>query len=240
MSGPAPPFDLGEDIWHYAGEPEDFPFLADRYRFLNELWLPAICDELSEAQIAVISRFRERRFIKDGQFKQATASRRVLIELLSTQNFVRVLEIGCGKFPLAREIEGLVHYRGIDIDSEAIEQCRSDGLEVGRLGDLPIPTPPFDVAVALYVFQFAIGDDLLAYVAASLREVGSCIVFNAIADDSTVLLGKLVTLSSYWPVLEIVKSPALARREFFFVVGSEASFAVVHQTANALRAILSR
>lgn len=219
MAGPEPE-DIGEGIYLCAVDGDESPpNLSGKHRFLDVLWLPCPLDELRPQQIFVINRFRESRMKSDGQFRHASLSRCAVLSLLQGQKPASVLEVGCGKFPLAREFV-LRRYSAIEIDGEAIEQCRTEGYDVRPLKCFLGDNTSYDLIVSLYALHFAIDAQLVRYLHARVTDLG-CLVFNVIVDDSVAFLRKLALLSAGFPVIRVVKEGCLSNREFFFVLSRE-------------------
>lgn len=232
------PEDIGGNILFYDGvSPEKIPSLSLRRRFLNVLWLPCALGNLSEDQIAIISRFREQHIERDEQFGHAKFARNAMVTLLRMLKIARVLEVGCGKFPIVRD-EHFDRYRGIEIDPMAIKFCKEKDLEVGTVsefhGDDGVM---FDAAIAIYAFHFAISGQLIGLIDRSLAP-GGCVIFNAIVDDSVHFVTTLASLSSAFKVSEIIKTPQLAKREFFVVMGRLNDFNSVPAVSQTLKGLL--
>jgi SAM-dependent methyltransferase len=217
------PVNIGSDILYCDGDASADFQLAGRTRFLNNLWLPCALQQLTPDQIGVINRFREQRISSDGQFASAKYARCAMVHVLSELLAKRVIEIGCGKFPVASDIE-LSWYVGIDIDQVAIDHCRQLGFSVGALSDARDKVDPdkkADAVIALYAFHFAVDRDLIEFLAGSLSERG-LLVFNFIVDDGVNALRTLVSLSEKFCCFRVIKSKLFASKEFFVIMGRSA------------------
>jgi hypothetical protein len=212
------PTDIGEEIVRYDGYDEDTVAALDvsRRRFLDKLWLPCPLSDLSTAQIEIVSRFREQLIDSDTQFTSALRARKAFLTALGAINAERLLEVGCGKFPLAGTLE-LVSYQGIEVDNEAIAFCQNQGLSVSHLEVSKPPSREIDAIVASYVFHFKIGSDLLEYLDLCARS-DAILLFNIIADDTNSVLDLLTQLSNVWPYSRVVKEAAMPRREYWVVL----------------------
>ena len=226
--------ELGSDIILYeGGESAVLAELKDRHRFMNVLWLPCSPNRLSMDQILVVNRFRESRFDHDAQFSHANRSRGALIELLSTFKFQSVLEIGCGKFPIANDLS-IASYRGIDIDCEAIKHCRRLGLDVGTIEDFAgVDKSEFEVAVSLYALHFSVSHKLVSYICRCLAS-SACLVFNLITADGEEPGSELKNQFQIFPIYQIVKNENLATREYFVVMGRKGNQHRVEEIAETL------
>jgi hypothetical protein len=212
------PVDVGEDIFLYDGDdPSVIATFGSRTKFLNALWLPCVLSQLTPSQIVLVNRFREFRLIRDNQFRHAKTARELMVDFIHMTQPKSLLEVGCGKFPIVSDIV-VERYRGIEIDDEAIQYCRSNGVDVGTLDIFFAETIiDFDLTVALYAFHFSISTSLIEYLVRNMT-MSSCLVFNVIADDATSVLNTLVQLSRNFPVSRIFKSSILAKREFFVIM----------------------
>lgn len=223
---------LGHDIL-WCGDPgPSYSVLAGRTRFLDHLWLPVGLAALTKDQILVINRYRESVIDADGQYVFARRARHMLVAALTSAQAKALIEVGCGKFPLAAPCE---RYLGIDIDAEAVAFVRSQGKAACEPVALVVNARgPFDCIVSAYAMHFAISDPLLAdldVVATS----DAIFCFNLIAEESLSALSILARLSPAWPLVEVVKTPSMARREFFFVAGRHAAVPRVIAAAQAIR-----
>lgn len=234
------PIDLGLDVLFYDGDdPDVLTILSPRRRFLDILWLPCALAELSADQIAITSRFREGRIGQDLQFQHAKRARQAVISLIRTMDISKVLEVGCGKFPIVRDIE-LALYRAIEIDSIAIEHCRKNQLDVGLLEHLSSARDDqkFDLIAALYAFHFSISDELVRYLEEHLSPSGF-LIFNFIADDTANALRTLALLSTKFSFCRLVKTVSLSPREFFVIMARSKCFAVADMATALLLKLLS-
>ena len=207
--------DLGEDILLYDGdEPSVVTSLLGRVRFLNALWLPSVLSQLTPSQIVIVNRFREFRLVRDNQFKHALTAREVVVEFIRILRPKSLLEIGCGKFPVFSDIS-VDRYRCIEIDREAIEYCRSNGLDAGTLSDFfSEGGASFDMIVSLYALHFNISGSLVEYLS-NVLGLNSCFLFNIIVDDATSVMNTLGQLSRNFPFCRIMKTSLMAKREYF-------------------------
>lgn len=212
---------LGEGIICLEAVDEEVePFVeGGGVRFLDHLLLPVRLSELTEAQIWIINRFREGRMRTDAQFGAAWGSRAALVAALEDWHVSSLLEIGCGKFPLAADLR-IERYIGLERDQEALEFCAKKGLRVGKLGDLgsELDQASCDAVVSLYAFHFQV-EEVIERASGAVGE-GGVFVFNMIVDDSAAALDTLCTVSRYNAGVLVVKTAGMARREYFFVASS--------------------
>lgn len=209
--------------------------LAGRHRFLDELWLPCPLNELSEEQILVINRHREGAILQEQQYGFALRARGALAAVASAISARRVLEIGCGKFPVEVDAE----YLGLDIDAEAVSSlanrgiaaCHPDALDTTR-------GSAADLILSAYAMHFQVSDDIIAKLnTSSTNDAIFC--FNIIVDDPVAPLGLMARLSSGWPFCNVVKTPEMARREFFLVMARERGWSKVSCASSAIKRNLS-
>jgi hypothetical protein len=227
------PIELGADILLYEGDNVDVitTLSVERFRFLDVLWLPVRLGKLSREQIEITNRFREER-IEEAQFRRSSRSRECVQELIRQFGFRNVLEIGCGKFPLSRELE-IERYVGIDIDASAVEFCTSLGIEAYT--DISeVPDQPIELLVAIFVFHFPVSREDFYKLSAMMAEDG-VLVSNIIVDDSLDIFWKLSYISENYPAVAIVKADAMAAREIFVVAGQSEGATLV----TAVRAFLA-
>jgi len=227
------PEPLGGDIWHYSGgTPQKHSILHGRTRFLDALWLPVPLGQLDPDQVILINRFREHAIDQDAQFNKARASRTVILGTLRRQNVTSVLEVGCGKFPLAQEIS-LSCYQAVEIDEEAILECQSEGLDVNTVEKLTQcrRDNQFDVCVALYAMHFKFSEALLEYIARSLKP-GGVFIFNVIAINLEKFIETNQSLFNAFPVFRVFKTASLSKREFFFLAASGSGVNTLDFAAN--------
>jgi SAM-dependent methyltransferase len=232
------PIDLGHDVLFYDRGPLDR--LAGRTRFLDVLWLPCALAELNLEQISVISRFREARIRSDPQFTYSWSARNIVIQTLEDLHISRVLEIGCGKFPLVHDLP-LARYRAIEVDGVAIEYSRTAGIEIGTACEFSDRNDleTFDAAVALYAFHFSTTDALIAVIDRSLARSG-VLVFNIIVDSTINCMSMLANLSARFQFCEVIKSSDMANREFFFVMSKRENYERANVVAGHLKKLACR
>lgn len=217
------PEDIGLGIIRYTGSDLDTidSLNVAGQRFLDVLWLPAPLAELSREQISVINRFREVTIANDAQFANAKRARQAYIAALKAISASSVLEIGCGKFPISIDI-ALSNYVGIDIDSEAIEWCNSNGINTKTLDEFRTNNTAetrFDAIIACYVFHFAISDELIDEIK-RVSESGAIMIFNIIADEVRPVLSIITRMLNVYTQIEIVKSSSMPRREYWVVMSN--------------------
>ncbi|BEV11919.1 hypothetical protein ATDW_24150 [Asticcacaulis sp. DW145] len=187
------PENIGHDILYYDGSnPHELAELKGRVRFLNKLWLPCALELLSPEQIFVTNRFRESVISTDTQFLHASFMRSCFIQILNELEKPEVIEIGCGKFPLATN-SSFGSYLGLEIDSEAVDFCTKKGFDVilcsaGKIKDVALEIK-YDFCVGLYSFHFDVSEEVIDFVHRHLKDSG-CVMFNVIVDDSEQLAKK--------------------------------------------------
>lgn len=210
---------LGHDILWCANIELAPDLLADRIRFLDELWLPCPLASLTEEQVCLINRYRESVVETESRYDFARQARANLSNIVRGLNGQMIVEIGCGKFPI--DVRGL-EYIGIDIDQEAIDYVRA----MGRTACKPQNIEEYcvnksDIVVSSYAMHFRVDDVFL-------EDIGKCstedavFCFNIINDDTNCILTLLHRIAYRWPILQVVKTESMARREFYFIAGKYA------------------
>lgn len=175
--------DLGNGIFLYDGnshlDKEVILFGKVYYKFLDRLLLPKRTNQLSKNQILTINRHREKHFFGDRQFIKNRKLRSFIHSLLSVINKKSILEVGCGKFPLALDNEWNPNqnYYGLDIDPEAIFENKSKGINCNLIGNSIINNNLFDVCISIFVFHFGINDKELDLIESLLSKSG-ILIFN--------------------------------------------------------------
>lgn len=208
--------------------------LAGRHRFLDKLWLPCPLSELSEQQILVINRHRERAILQEQQYASAVRARNALATVASAICAQRVLEIGCGKFPVEVDAE----YLGIDIDAEAVNALTSRGIAACHPDFLDTNlVSAIDLVVSAYAMHFPISDQSIADIK-KITTDEAIFCFNMIVDNPTAPLELIARLSLDWPCCSVVKTAGMARREFFFVMARECGWSKVACASSAVRRVL--
>lgn len=225
--------DLGHDIWLLNAPDGAEEFLVGRQRFLNELWLPCPLSELSQDQILIINRYREGVIFQEQQYSFAKRSRETLAAVASALSARSVIEIGCGKFPIEVESE----YLGIDIDPEAIRSLADRGIAACHPDDLETTLKSaVDLVLSSYAMHFAISDSSIANLN-RLTTNDAIFCFNLIVDDAVAPLVLMARLSSGWPFCTVVKTPKMARREFFLVLAKENGWSKISCASSAIQSI---
>jgi hypothetical protein len=223
---------LGHGILWCSDPNACYPALEGRTRFLDNLWLPTALAELTPDQILVINRYRESVIDAEGQYEYARRARRILVEAIKNTQPTALVEIGCGKFPIDTNCE---RYLGVDIDPEAIAFLQGQGRNACDPSALVASVAwPIDCIVSAYAMHFPIGDGLLR----DLNLVASSdavFCFNMIVEESLSPLRLLARLSPAWPLVHVIKTPCMARREFFFVAGRSSACRRMIAAVEALR-----
>lgn len=205
---------------------------VNRIRFLDYLWLPCAVNDLSHDQIITINRYREEQLKLDIQYKYATQTREVFGAVMQAVKPAALLEIGCGKFPL----DGCCgQYFAVDIDPEAISHLRERGYTVCHPPDVKtIISGNLDFVISAYAMHFRVEDAFLALLT-SISSEHAVFCFNIIVDDGISSLDLLSRLSNGWPLLQVLKTEHMARREFFFTMGRQDAGSRMMAAAEAIR-----
>lgn len=210
--------DLGFGIFRYSGVETESLEASGLERFLDELWLPCSLSELSEEQIFVINRHRESAIGADTRYETAQRSRARLANLANATNGEFVVEIGCGKFPIGLPTDS---YLGVDIDPEAIRLMRSKGYSVCLPSELSESCPKgVGTIVSSFAMHFKVEESLLDNLS-SLSKPNGIIAFSLIIDNSLHLIELINNISKRWPILQIVKTSIMTRREYLIIMGKE-------------------
>lgn len=226
---------LGHDILWCERPEEADDELRGRTRFLDKLWLPCDLALLTKDQILVINRYREGVIATEGQYQFARSARRTMHRVASALRSKKVVEIGCGKYPV--EVSSL-EYLGVDIDDEAITFIRSLGLSGCHPDEIRANlTGQVDLIVSVYAMHFSVSEDFLANLA-SLSTPDAIICFNLIVEDAVNPISLLARLAPDWPFAQVVKTDRMARREYFFIAGRPYSHSKINDAVRAVREAL--
>lgn len=190
--------------------------------FLDKLILPCRVSELTPEQILIVNRYRESLAEGAGEEGRAHGSRRMFHEIIRRFSFRRVLEFGCGTFPIA-PVQVSHSYACIEFDPVALEKLRAKGFVVYRPHQFSAlcasgQLEQFDALVASFSMHFHLAEDLVSDMVAILNPAG-LIAFNVIAEDGFDILSKLGVISRHGLKLRISKVESFARREFL-ILGS--------------------
>lgn len=228
--------ELGEGVL-WCDEPDRYlEDLREHTRFLDQLWLPCDLAGLSLEQILVINRYREGAISTDGQYKFARQARKAMHRVTDRLEAKKVIEIGCGKFPV--EVSA-PDYLGVDIDPEAIEAARRSGLMACYPEDICANCKmPADIVLSIYAMHFSISDQLIEGIAKSTTP-DAIFCFNMIVEDTVNPVNLLARFSEDWPFAHVVKTPPMSRREYFFVMGRDYSHSRIMLATNSLRSALA-
>lgn len=223
---------LGHDIlWCDATDPSH-ERIVGRTRFLDHLWLPSTLTELTPEQILIINRYRESVIEAVGPYDNVRRAHDMLVEALRGAQASAILEVGCGKFPILARCE---RYLGIDIDPEAVAFVQSQGKSAcGPEELLANAALPFDCIVSAYVMHFEISEEFLADLD-TVASADAIFCFNLIAEESLSTINILSRLCRSWPLINIIKTSGMARREFFFVAGRSAASPRVMAAVRAIK-----
>lgn len=105
----------------------------------------------------------------------------LIAKYFPTQNNLRILDVGCGTGALMKELGVYGEVFGVDFSSEAVDFCRSRGIEniqKGGLENLPYTDNSFDLVLALDVLEHIPDDGKgLAEIYRVLKPDGIVIVF---------------------------------------------------------------
>ncbi|MBH5392094.1 class I SAM-dependent methyltransferase [Bradyrhizobium diversitatis] len=192
---------------------------ATRYRFMDVLYLPTPTDEIPPDAVLTVNRWRERR-IEERPLLHSSRIRRVAAAAIQAmQDGARVLEIGCGKFPLADDV-ACKSWSGLEIDPEAVDYLRGRGLRVAasaaevRPEDLQI-----DILVALFSMQFAIQEEELAL----LEQLPSkaIVMFNLPTRDRSLVDRRLWQLGSLGLRSRLLDLQATGNRDVIVAAGGQ-------------------
>lgn len=180
----------------------------------------------------VINRYRESVIECEQQFQFANQARQTFSFIASTFQPAQVVEVGCGKFPID---VGAAAYLGVDIDEEALQALRAQGFDVCSPSDIRgALSSPADLILSSYAMHFAI-DDLFLVDLAHVSSAEAIFCFNLIADDGVSPIALLGRMSEYWPLVQVVKTCGMSRREYFFVLGRAGVARKIEHAADRIR-----
>ncbi|RWC53043.1 hypothetical protein [Mesorhizobium sp.] len=143
-----------------AGPEQAFIEGRIRHRFMDALYLPSQTHLLEANAIRVINKWRDEQLVVYPLLHRDRV-RRIGVAVGRVFCAPRVLEIGCGGYPIAAEV-GASAYVGLDIDPAAAQAATALGVRV-------VTTPleifreatEVDIVFSLFAMQFAIDDDTL-------------------------------------------------------------------------------
>ena len=168
---------------------------AVRHRFLDVLYLPAPTDRIDQEALLVINRWREKR-IAERPFLHSEHVRRLACAVLnSLGSSRRVFEIGCGKFPLARDLP-LTSWLGLDVDAEAVSYGLASDLRVAQQpGDVKEADLDVEALVALFSMQFELGQGTLNLI--GRLPPAALLLFNLPTRDNMLVQRRLNQLATF-------------------------------------------
>ena len=171
----------GAETETIAGQP--------RPRFMDVLYLPTDTAHLPREAMIAVNRWRERR-IADRPLLHSSRVRRLIAAIARSMGGPpRVLEIGCGKFPIADDVP-CATWTGLEIDGEARGHVAVRGLKaLGSAEEVSPEDLDADLAIALFSMQFEIEDAELALLARLPAD--ALIAFNLPTRDKALVEGRL-------------------------------------------------
>jgi hypothetical protein len=234
---------LGQALWlrASAGGPDVVKIDGIAYeRFMDRIYIPCPTSELTPAQIAVISRFRETHLQTDSQFKYRKLVRRMTVRVIQEIGSGNLLEIGCGRFPLSKEMKvPITEYVGIDIDPVAVAANKANGVSCYMdVSDVYDRLSRFDLVVALFVAQFHLPDALIVTLARNTA-ADAVILFNVITKEINIrhAVASQLSLAGMW-VRGLPIESSLAH-DTFFVSARSAGLPRAQRAVETIEAILA-
>lgn len=139
-----------------------------RYRFMDDLYLPAPTDEIGVEALCAVNRWREA-LLADHELPHRTRIRRVAEAFVRTVATVpetpALFEIGCGKFPIVA-LPSAAQYVGLEVDEEAVRHNSALGYAMAAdPEELPAISGLADTVVALFALQFRVPSKTFARLA---------------------------------------------------------------------------
>lgn len=212
--------DLGAGVLFAACEKVGAALVARGYiRFLDRLYLPCSLSELTQEQILVVNRFRERSILVDSQFCHWRKIRGVFGLLIDAAKSKSVLEIGCGKFPLCQDYP-VAQYLGVDIDSDAIAHNLGRDIPVVGTWDVGGIAGRYDACISIYAMHFHVDPTILEALA-NLLTPDAIVAFNVIGDSAYDAIAAAASWSSLGYSARIWIGGSLARKEILFLMARE-------------------
>lgn len=158
--------DIGNGIYKSAAAIADKEIEIDGhvyFRFLDYLWLPNPTHLLTAEQIISINRFREERYKNDAQFGYHQRYCDLISKFIHRAEHASILEVGCGRFPIARHMKRKLKYTCIDLDQDCIAANNREGFQSYKLDEFLCVEreQQYQLFVAMFVFQFAIAPELV-------------------------------------------------------------------------------
>jgi hypothetical protein len=188
-----------------------------RHRFMDVLYLPTRTDELPHDAMLAVNRWRERR-LADRPLLHSSRMRRLAAAIIGRlPDKPRLLEIGCGKFPLVDDV-ACRSWVGLETDPEAVVHLRARGLRVAASADEVTPGDlQVDLVVGLFSMLFAIKDDELMLLGRLPPE--AIVMFNLPTRDFSLVQRRLLKLLDFGLDSRLLDLQATGNRDMFVVAG---------------------
>lgn len=188
-----------------------------KYRFLDVLYLPAPTDRIDREALIAVNRWRERRIAERPLLYSDRVRRLAHAVLDSLGSTRRVFEIGCGKFPLARDVP-LTSWSGLDVDAEAVNDGIEHGLRIAqRPGDVTEADLSVDAMVALFSMQFELGQETLNLLGRLPPD--AILLFNLPTRDDMLIERRLDQLNTLGFELKILDLEATGAHDRLVLAG---------------------
>ena len=144
--------------------------------FVGGIYMPAQMHELSLAQLQDVNRLRHETFSNGSVGQKNYTLKKLFAETIEDHAGdadLTVVDLGCGTTPVMPYFNKLHRYIGIDIDPNVVQQITSVGLEgydTAQLPQIKLPANGLAAFVALYSFQWHLGDDFFSSVVSLMRD----------------------------------------------------------------------
>lgn len=187
------------------------------HRFMDVLYLPTSTDKLPSEAILAINRWRERRLAEKPLLHSSRLRRLAIAAVNALPNAQRVLEIGCGKFPLTDDVV-CGSWIGLETDPEATIYLRGLGLRVANSArEILREDMQADLVVSLFCMQFPIEKEELALLGQLPDE--AIVMFNLPTRDSSLLERRLSSLLDCGLEPRVLNLQATGSRDVIVVAG---------------------
>jgi hypothetical protein len=186
---------LGGDVWASDREAPEQLKISGRmhFRFMDRLFIPAPTSELCLNSIVAINRWREQ-ILAQSELPHRSLVRRVALAACEEIGPDGLVEIGCGKYPAAGELD-MRWYKGVDVDPEAVRDGSRSGLSItASISDLAPAAASTTCILSLFALQFPVGDDFIAFLR---RTHPDCVLIaNLATKDPLLVQSRLAQLAS--------------------------------------------
>ena len=202
-----------------------------RQRFMDVLYLPTHTDEIRPDAMLAVNRWRERRMAERPLLHSSRMRRVAAAAIGALPEGPRVLEIGCGKFPLRDDV-ACGTWVGLETDPEAVAILRGRDFRIASsAGEVTSEDLQVDLAIGLFSMQFAIEREELALLGRLPDE--AVIVFNLPTRDRSLVERRFSQLQDLGLEPHRLDLQAIGSRDMIVVAGRTAARERLHLVKEA-------